>query len=119
MISGWLLKLVVGFALAAAVIYEGGSPLIVRVQLDGVASDTARIARKALETSGEPAAKKAADDYAAEKSASVTSFEVTPKRGVVVTLRRTAPSLVLGKWDKTKSYYDVSAEGRSEKSGEL
>ena len=119
MITGWLLKIVLGFALAALVIYEGGSPLIVRVQLDGVASDTARIARKALETSGQPAAEKAADDYAAEKSASVTSFEVTPKRGVVVTLRRTAPSLVLGKWDKTKSYYDVSAEGRSEKSGEL
>ena len=119
MITGWLLKLVVGFALAAAVIYEGGSPLIVRVQLDGVASDTARIARKALETSGEPAAKKAADDYAAEKSAAVTAFEVTPKRGVVVTLRRIAPSLVLDKWDRTKGYYEVSVEGRSEKSGEL
>jgi hypothetical protein len=101
-ITGWLLKLVLSFALAALVIYEAGSPLIVRVQLDGVA-----------------AAEKAADEYAADRSASVTAFEVTPKRGVVVTLRRIAPSVVLGKWDKTKSYYEVSAEGRSEKSGEL
>lgn len=119
MITGWLLKLILSIALAGLVLYEVGAPLVVRVQLDGTASDTARVARRALETGGRESAEQTANEYAAKHSATVAAFDVTPKRGVVVTLQRTAPSLVLGKWDKARSYYDVRVEGRSEKNGEL
>lgn len=114
MISGWVIRLVVSLSLFALVIFEAGSPLVARVQLDGLASDIALEASREVKKAGAASAKAGAERAAAEEGAVLTRFEVTPSGGVAVTVNRTAPSLVFGKWDKTKSYYDVSVDGLSE-----
>jgi hypothetical protein len=119
-ISGWLLKLVLSLGLLALVVFEAGSPFIARVQLDGIAADVARVGRVSYEKSGQARQAKAeAEAKAAEEEVALTNFEITREGGVSVTVQRTAPSVVVSKWDKAKSYYDVSVDGLSEKGGEL
>jgi len=114
-ISGWVVRLVVSLALVGLVLFEAGSPLIAKVQLDGLAHESARQARRTYEREGTArAAKATAEKVAAEEDAAVTDFEITKEGGVALTVQRTAPSVVLGKWDKTKSYYQVRVDGLSE-----
>lgn len=115
MISGWLIRLVISLGLLAVVVFEAGSPLITRVQLDGLAGDVALEARRQLDRSTKAQAQKVAEELAAEEGATLTRFEVTPAGGVAVTVNRKAASIVLGKWDKTQGFYDVSVDGLSEK----
>ena len=61
MISGWLVKLVVSLALVGLALFEAGSPLMTRLQLDGVAAETARQANREYDKSG---SKKSAEDVA-------------------------------------------------------
>ena len=115
MISGWVVRLVVSLALLGLVLFEAGSPLIAKVQLDGLAHETARQARRTYDRSGiAREAKATAEKVAGEEDAAVTAFAITRDGGVALTIQRTAPSVILGKWDKTKSYYQVSVDGLSE-----
>lgn len=114
MISGWVIRLVVSLGLLALVLFEAGSPLMTRLQLDGVAAETARQANREFAKSGsKAAAEKAAQAEAAQAGASLVGFAVT-EGSAAVTVSRKAPSLVFGKWDKTKGYYDVKVDGLSE-----
>ena len=114
MISGWVVKLVVSLVVVALALFEAGSPLITRVQLDGVAAEAARQANREFDKSGsKKAAEEAARAEAEESGAALTNFNVD-KNSAAVTISRVAPSVVFGKWDKTKSYYNVSVNGVSE-----
>lgn len=115
MITGWVVRLVVSLALLALVLFEAGSPLIARVQLDGIATESARQAKRELDRSGERQARATAEQIAAEDGAEVTAFEITQEGDVALTITRTAPSVVLGKWDRTKSYYEVSVDALGKK----
>lgn len=114
MISGWLVKLIVSLALTALLIFEAGSPLMTRFQLDGVAAEAARQANREFDKTGsKTAAEKKAKESAAESGADLIGFAVT-KDAAAVTVSRKAPSIIFGKWEKTKSYYDVKVDGLSE-----
>lgn len=116
MITGWVVRLVLSLALFGLVLFEAGSPWIARVQLDGIANETARQARRTLETSrSQVQAEATAEAVAAEDGAEVTNFSITPEGDVALTITRTAPSVLLGKWDKTKGYYEVSAHALGKK----
>ncbi|HUR48280.1 MAG TPA: hypothetical protein VMY88_01955 [Acidimicrobiales bacterium] len=115
MISGWLVKLIVSLAVAALLIFEAGSPLMTRVQLDGVAAETARQAhREYSKTGSKAAATKKAEETAAESGAVLAATPIFTADAAAVTVSRKAPSVIFGKWDKTKSYYDVKVDGLSE-----
>lgn len=114
MISGWLVKLVVSLAVTALLLFEAGSPLMTRLQLDGVAAEAARQANREFDKSrSKQSAQKAAEAEAAGSGAALIGFAVT-KDAAAVTVSRKAPSIIFGKWDKTKSYYDVKVDGLSE-----
>lgn len=114
MISGWVIKLIGSLALVALLLFEAGSPLMTRVQLDGVAAEAARQANREFDKTGsKTAAEKKAQETAAESGATLIGFAVT-KDAAAVTVNRKAPSVIFGKWDKTKSYYDVKVDGLSE-----
>ena len=114
MISGWVVRLVVSLAVLGLVLFEAGSPLIARVQLDGVAAEAARQANREFDKSGsKAAAEKAAKDEAEASGAALAAFAVD-ENSAAVTITRTAPSVIFGRFDQTKSYYNVSVNGVSE-----
>ena len=121
MISGWVVKLVVSLALLGLVLFEAGSPWVARVQLDGAAVEAARQANRRYDrTKSVKEAEAAAQEVAAEDGATVSDFEITreaDETGVRLRVNRRAPSVVVGKWDKTSGYYDVSVVAES--GGEL
>jgi len=106
-ITGWLMKIVVSFVLVGLVLVEVGSPLVTRGQIDGVAHDAADSAALDLLDHNDPErARQVAQDIADDKDVVLEAFTID-QRGVRVTVVRQAWSLVLKKWDRTKSWYDV------------
>lgn len=115
MITGWLVKLVVGIALAGFLLVELGTPVIVRTQLDGLAHDAADEAGFAIrDRNSQETAKQAAVDIAAKDDATVEAFAVDDQGRVTVTLRKEARSYLLKKWDRLKGWYDIKKTATSE-----
>lgn len=115
MITGWLVKVVLGIALLGFAAVELGTPVIVRAQLDGVAHDAIDAAGFALRDGGnEATARAAAVDRASKDDAEVTEFHVDEQRRAHVTVRKQAKSYLLKKWDRTESWYDVTVSATSE-----
>lgn len=107
MITGWLLKIVLGFAIAGLLVVELGSPLVTRAQIDDVAHDVADTAVLDLLSHNDlERARSVAQGIADEKDVVLESFTVD-QRGVRVTVARKAWSLVLDRWERTKSWYEV------------
>ena len=107
MVTGWLLKIVLSFVLAAVVIAELGAPLVTRGQIDGVAHDAAdNAALDLLDHNDVERAKAVAQKIADDHDVVMEEFSVD-QRGVRVTVARKSWSLVLKNWDKTKDWYDV------------
>ena len=109
MISRWLVKIVVGIAIAGFVLFEVGSPVVTRVILDGQAHDAATDAAKDY-FSGHDAdkAKAAAQHDADGDGATLAAFSVDAQGTVHVTLSKKAKSYVLHNFGPTKHWYDVS-----------
>ena len=109
MITGWLLKIIVGFALVGLLIFEGGSPLITKAQLDEVAHDAAdNAALDLLEKNDVERARQTAADIATGKKAVLTRFTIS-QTGVNVTVQRQARSILLKNIDQLRDWYDVEA----------
>ena len=107
MITGWLLKIVLAFALVGFLGVELGSPLVTRAQLDTVAHDAADNAvLDLLAHNDDERARQTALDIVTEKSAVLKHFEITTT-GVVVTVEREARSFLLKKVEQLESWYDV------------
>ena len=114
MISGWVVRLVVSLAVVAVLLFEAGSPLMTRLQLDGVAAEVARQANREYDKTGsKSAAEKKAKETAEQAGTVLVAINLVPD-AAAVTVGRTAPSLIFGKLDQTKSYYDVNVDGLSE-----
>ena len=116
MITGWLLKIVVGIAVVGFLLVELGSPLVTRGQLDGIAHDAADNA--ALHLLDHPdeveQAKQIAIDLATGKEAALTLFDAGPQL-VTVTVQRDARSLLLKKLKQLESWYDVEVTATATK----
>ena len=109
MISGWLLKVLLGIFLVGAAILELGSPLITRAQADDAAHEVADDASFAIRNSfTEQALKDACDQTAADKHVTVVVCKVEQTSGdVIVTVEKKARSIILAKWSVTKDWYDI------------
>lgn len=115
MITGWLVKLVLGIAIVGFLAIELGTPVIVRTQLDGLAHDAADEAGFVIRDRGSPeAAQQAAAAIAAKDDATVEAFSVDEQGKVTVTLRKEARSYLLKKWDRLKGWYDIKKTATSE-----
>ncbi|HEX9969985.1 MAG TPA: hypothetical protein VGB03_07585 [Acidimicrobiales bacterium] len=115
MITGWLVKLVLGIAVVGFLLIELGTPLIVRTQLDGIAHESADQAGFALRNGGNAeAAEAAAVEQASKDKAEVTEFAITPEGEARVTVRKEAKSYLFKKWDRTKGWYDLKASATSQ-----
>lgn len=107
MITGWLFRIVLVFALLGFILVDAGSPLVTRAQLDDVAHDAADSAvLDLLDKNDVDRARAIAEDIAAEKDAALKSFSVD-QSGVHVTVEREAWSLVLKRVEQLESWYDV------------
>jgi hypothetical protein len=107
-ITGWLLKIVLVIGIIGFLAVEGGSPLIVRAQLDGAAHDAANdAAAEYLSSHNVDTARARADADAAKEGGTVQAFEIDSQNVVHVTVYKQARSVLLRKWNKLKSWYDV------------
>jgi hypothetical protein len=118
MISRFLAKVVISIVVLGLAAVELGSPLIVRLQLDGLAHDVADESAFTLSQSRNAGSARAtADQIVLDRGASLRSFEIDGAGAVNVTVAREAPSLVLKRLDKVKSWYDVSVAAVAPKRG--
>lgn len=119
MISGWLIKIVLTVALIGLVAFEGGSPLITRAQVDGIAHNIADDATADyFQRRNEETARAVADELAAKEEVAIEAFTVDPSTGVVtVKVFKEARSLFLKNWDTTKSWYEIRVTASGETPG--
>ena len=108
MIGRWLLKLVVGIALAGLVLFELGSPLVTKTILDGQAHDAANDAAHEYFQNHDPdRARAIAQQDADDDHATLTAFDIDDQGTVRVTLSKQARSYVLHNFGPTKDWYTV------------
>lgn len=116
MIFGWLARIVVVIALVGALTIEVGSPLVTRAQLDDVAHEVADDAGLELLDSANPEKARAiAELTAAHNDADLIAFTLTDDGRAVVTVEREARSLLLKRWSRTRSWYEVRVTATSTK----
>jgi hypothetical protein len=96
-VTGWLLKLVLSFAILGLVVYEAGAVVLSRVQVDQIAIDAARDAGFSYGKDGSTAkAEQTAAAHAARNGAAVVDFRVDRQNETVtVTVRKNASTLVI------------------------
>lgn len=116
MITGWLVKVVVTIALVGFLAVELGAPLVTRAQLDDLAHDAADNASLEILNSRDiERAKAVATEILTDKNATLKEFALNDQGGISLTAEREARSLLLKKWDRTKSWYLVRVKVTSER----
>ncbi len=106
----WLTKIVVVMALVGLAVVEVGSPMVTRMQLDGIARGAAdSAAHELFERPDLARARATAGELAAQRSAGLKDFQVDAQGVVHVTVQRQARSLLLGRWERAKGWFDVEA----------
>lgn len=96
-VTGWLFKLVLSFAIIGLVVYEAGAVVLSRVQVDQIAIDAAREAGFSYGKDGSTAkAEKTAVAFAARSGADVVDFRIDRQNETVtVTIRKDASTLII------------------------
>ena len=118
MISRFLAKVVITIVVLGFSAVELGSPLVVRVQLDGVAHDAADESAHTLSQSRNALqAQAAAEQIVLDRDASLRAFGIDAAGTVNVTVAREAPSLLVKKLDAMRSWYDVTVTAAAPKRG--
>lgn len=120
MIGGWLVKVVLGVGLLGLAGYELGTPLVMKAKVDGIAHQAADDAgAELLQNRDAGKAEALAEQDATAKGATIPAggFEVLGDSVVRVTVQKEANSLLLRRWDVTKSWYDVKVTATSQKRG--
>jgi hypothetical protein len=110
-ISGWLIKIVVGIALAAVLLLELGSPLIARAQADDAAHEVTDDVVFALKnTFTQAALDDACATTATTKHVKILRCEYNKDTDVTtVTVEKAARSILLYRFGPTKDWYKVHA----------
>lgn len=108
MITGWLVKIVMSFALVGLALFEGTSPLLTRAQIDGPAHEAADTAALGMVQHNDPARARAeAEAILTEKEVALKDFTVDQSGVVRLTVERQARSVLLKHWSRTAAWYDV------------
>lgn len=111
MISGWLIKVVVGIALAGFLVIEIGSPLLKKAELDDAAHRAAdEAALEFFDSKNIEAAKQVCTEVAGEEEVNLDRCELDANGHIAVAVSDTARSFLFGKIDATKDFYEVDAE---------
>lgn len=114
MITGWLVKVMIGIALLGLTVVELGSPVITRAQVDDAAHDAADdAASEFAATRNFDRAREIAQQIADDEGAELQEFTLDDQGRIHVRLFKEARSIVLKKLSQTKSWYEirVSATG--------
>ena len=112
---GWIVRIVVGVALAGVLLFEAGAVLVAAVNADTAARSAAQEAVATYAHDHDARAAKAdADRQAAAEGAVVTSFDAGPagtgeQSRVIVTVRKTAKTLFIQHIPGLKRYVQQSA----------
>lgn len=118
MVSRFLVKVVVVIAVVGVAAVEVGSPLVTRLQLDGVAHDAADDAAYTLFQSRDANQSRAtAEQVVARRDATFRDFHIDTAGAVHVTVGREAPSFLLKKWERLESWYDVTVAATAARRG--
>lgn len=111
MIGSWLIKIVAGVALFGVAVFEIGSPLVAKVQVDDAAHVVADAAATEYFDSGdEELARARAEEVALDHDVVITEFFVEIEGPLTVTVAREAPSLVMHNFQFAKDWYDVRVQ---------
>ncbi len=117
MISGWLVKIVVGIAVVGFLAVELGSPLVGKAQAQDAADAIATEAGFRLrDTFTEQALQEACATEADKQSVEIVEGGCTYDRAseeVVVTVHKSARSFVLKNLAPTKNWYEIEATSRT------
>lgn len=114
MITGWLVKIMIGIGVAAFLFVEIGSPVITRAQVDGAAHDAAdNAAAEYFSSRNIDSARAIAQRIADDEGAQLQEFGLDEQGRIHVRLFKEARSILLKKISQTKSWYEirVSATG--------
>jgi hypothetical protein len=118
MVIGWLVRLLVGLALAAVVLYELGAIAVNHVTLDGTADDIARELASSLPENGvtTPAsltrvALPLATPIAREARARVLKVWMDDRGRLYVRLRRSARTLLVRRIEQLRRYGRADVTG--------
>ncbi|MCU1451700.1 MAG: hypothetical protein JWP02_3870 [Acidimicrobiales bacterium] len=108
MISSWIVKILVGLALAGLLVVELGSPLLTRATVDGSAHSAADDAAHEMSQShNQDQARALAEQDAAADGARLEQFGIDDQGTVHVTLSKQARSYVLHNFEPTRDWYNV------------
>lgn len=106
MIAGWLVKVLVGIALAGFLVVELGSPLVARAQADDAAHEVANEAAFRLRDINTQATLDAAcAAEALEQEVALVKCGINAKDEIEVTITKKARSYLLDKFAQTKKWY--------------
>lgn len=110
MILGWVVKILASIALAGLVLFEVGSPLITKAQVDDTAHSAAdQAAIELFATKDQTKARETAEAVVAQKRGmSLDSFTISATGTVEVVVSKEARSLVLDRFEQTADWYDIS-----------
>lgn len=118
MISGWLLKVVIGIAVIAAAVLELGSPLIARAQVDDAAHNIAdEVAFRLNARNSQEELDTACREEGEKESVEVLTCTVDSQGRVQVTARKEARSFLLKGWSVTEDWYHPEASATADGPG--
>ena len=114
MVGSWLLKVVAGVAAMGFLLFELGTPVVARVQLDDIAQDAADSAGRDLRGGkGLDEAHTTATSIVGDRGGQLDAFEVRSDGKVHVTISKRAESYVLDRFDQLRSWYEVNVDAVS------
>ena len=116
-VSGWLIKVVLGIALFGAIVIEVGSPLVAKAQADDAAT---QIADETSFRLRDDFTQEALEESCAEEGAKhdveviVCDFDRDTDE-VIIRVRKEARSLILKNWSATEDWYLPEVTARSKR----
>lgn len=114
MVTSWLVKVVVGIAIAGLIVIEAGSPLVARSQADDAVHEIADEVAFQLGNSYTQATLDSTCKTEAARRSVTAVCTVNAQKVVDVVAHKKAYSLVLGRLSATKDWYDVKVEATSQ-----
>ena len=117
MVSSWLLKVVLGIALAGAIVIEVGSPLVARAQADDAANEVAQeTAFRLRDNFTQATLDKTCEEEAENHDVTIVVCDFDQAADeVVVRVRKEARSLVLKNWSATEDWYYPEVTARKKR----
>jgi hypothetical protein len=118
MISGWLVRMVVIFAGVAVLLFDAGSIAVNFFTLDNKADEIAvslgtGITHREINPFNAREVTKAAEEMAEEASAKLVKAELSKDGSVTVRIRRTADTIVIGRFKQLRDWVRATADARA------